>query len=127
MHALCRFALVLALPFVAVAAQAQGAAVPIGSFDLAPGATDGKADCPGAGGFDDLVYALLYQLPGDDYVVNMYRRPENGGMVSMLVSKQHSCVFRRMEFHTPAHDQPGLPPPPPPPPGPSQSIPRPAR
>jgi hypothetical protein len=74
-HALCRFGLVLGLLFLAVtaAAHAQGTAVPIGSFDLAPGATDGKGDCPGAGGFDDLVYALLYQLPGDEYVVNMYR------------------------------------------------------
>ncbi|HEX9491155.1 MAG TPA: hypothetical protein VF930_12765 [Stellaceae bacterium] len=109
MHALCRLVFLLGLPLAtAAAAQAQGAAVPLGSFEPATGATDGKADCPGAGGFDDLVYALLYQLPGDDYVVNMYRRPGDGDAVSILVSKQQSCIFRRMEFHSPARPQPAL-------------------
>lgn len=101
---------------IAAAAHAQGAAVPLGSFEPAAGATDGKADCPNAGGFDDLVYAVLYQVPGDDYVVNMYRRPGDGDAVSILVSKQQSCIFRRMEFHSPARPQPVLAPAAPPPP-----------
>jgi hypothetical protein len=107
-QALRRFVLLLGLPLFAAAAQAQGAAVALGSFEPSGGATDGKIDCPSAGGWDDVVYAMLYQLPSDDYVVNVYRRQEDGGMVSILVSKQLSCLFRRMEFHSPARPQPTL-------------------
>ena len=122
MHALCRLVVCLGLPLLsgvplaAAQAQSQGAAVPLGSFEPAAGAADGKADCPQAGGFDDLVYAVLYQLPGDDYVVNLYRRPGDGDAVSILVSKSQTCIFRRMEFHSPARPLPVLAPLPPPPP-----------
>lgn len=106
----------LGLPLFAAAAQAQGTpAVVVGSFEPAGGATDGKADCPGAGGFDDLVYVRLYQLPSNDFIVNMYRRLEDGGVTSILMSKHQTCIFRRMEFHSPAREQPPLPPPSPPP------------
>jgi hypothetical protein len=124
MQALYRFALVLGLPFLAIAAaQAEGgAAVVVGSFEPAGGATDGKADCPGVGGFDDLVYVKLTQLPSGDFIIDLYRRQEDGGVTSILLSRQHSCAFRRMEFHSPARAQPPLPPPSPPPP-----VPRPTR
>lgn len=120
----CRFALVLGLPFLTIAAaQAQGgAAVVVGSFEPAGGATDGKADCPGVGGFDDLVYAKLSQLPSGDLIIDLYRRQEDGGVTSIVLSKQHSCAFRRMEFHSPAREQPAMPPPSPPP-----VVPRPTR
>jgi len=123
-HALYRLALVLGLPFLTLAAaEAEGgAAVVVGSFDPAGGATDGKADCPGLGGFDDLVYVRLTQLPSGDFIIDMYRRQEDGGVTSILLSKQHSCAFRRMEFHAPAREQPALPAASPPP-----AVPRPTR
>jgi len=103
-HSLIRWFLIPVLTSVAAAAHAQGAAALLGSFDPLPG-TAGKVECPSAGGWDDVYTALLYELPSGDHVLTVLRRSDDG-IISILVSKQLPCVFRRLEFHSPARGQP---------------------
>ena len=99
-----RGVVIVGLACAASPARAESAPPAVGSFDLVPGVSDGNVDCPGIGSWGDVQSALLYELPGGDHVVNVYRR-EQGDWLSILVSKDHTCLFRRMEFHAPPRAQ----------------------